>query len=155
MSVSYRNNGEDVITAKLKTTSDRVAIASAHTHQTTGPQMKRAILAAVLILASSVAFADATSVLLDADKVSKMSAEEYAAAVKSAPDVNVRGKFGQTPLHYAAKKGTPANIVALLEAGASGGVKDKKGKTPFDYARGNDKVEGTAAYWALNDAQYK
>ena len=46
-----------------------------------GSQVKHAFLAAALIIAGSVAFADTTSVLLDADKVSNMSAEEYAAAV--------------------------------------------------------------------------
>ena len=183
--------------------------------------MKRALLAAVLILASSIAFADATSDLLDGEKVRSMSAEEYAAAVRNAPDVNVRDKdgttplhvavayaapvniailviagarvdardddwrtplheaavfgtpssiamlvsavanvnardkYGFTPLHLAAWKGTPDNIVALLDAGASGSMKDGDGKTPFDLAGGNDKVKGTSAYRALNDAQYK
>ena len=60
-----------------------------------------------------------------------------------------------TALHIAALLGTPDNIVALLEAGASGSVKAVNGKTPFDLAGGNDKVKGTDAYWALNDAQYK
>ena len=54
--------------------------------------MKHAFLAVALILASSVAFADTTSVLLDLEKVRSMSAEEYAAAVRSAPDVNARDK---------------------------------------------------------------
>ncbi len=183
--------------------------------------MKHTFLAAALIIASSVAFADTTSVLLDRDKVRSMSAEEYAAAVRSAPDVEVRdtlgntplhiaamfgtpnniaalvsagadvearGSFGNTPLHFAAMigtpdnitallsagadvnarneigttplhtaalLGTPDNITALLEAGASGSVKIKDGRTPFDLADGNYKIKGTAAYWALNDAQYK
>ena len=59
-------------------------------------RMKHAFLAAALIIASSVAFADTTSVLLDREKVRSMSAEEYAAAVRSAPDVNVRDKYGIT-----------------------------------------------------------
>ncbi len=118
-------------------------------------QMKQLLLAAALIIASSVAFADAASVLLDPNKVRSMSAEEYAAAVRSAPDINVRGKFGWTPLHAAGAYGTPDNITALLESGASGSVKTENGKTAFDVAEGNDKVKGTDAYWALNDAQYK
>ena len=42
-----------------------------------------------------------------------------------------------------------------MEAGASGSVKDEDGKTPFDRTQYNDRVEGTAAYWELKDAQYK
>ncbi len=56
--------------------------------------MKRAFLAAAFIIASSVAFADTTSVLLDPEKVLSMSAEEYAAAIRNAPDVNVRDMGG-------------------------------------------------------------
>jgi len=183
--------------------------------------MKHAFLAAAIILTSSVAFADVTSDLLDGKKIRSMSAEEFVAAVRSAPDVNVRGKFratplhvaavlgtpdniialvgagadlnardnyGWTPLHAAAGAGTPANIIALvgagagvetrsdigftplhvaaaigtpdkitalLDVGASGSAKDEDGKTPFGHAGDNAKVKGTAAYWALNDAQYK
>ena len=183
--------------------------------------MKRVILAAVLALASSVAFADVTSVLLDGKKIRSMSAEEFISAVRSAPDVNVRGKFRATPLHVAAVLGTPDNIIALvgagadlnardnygwtplhaaagagtpanitslinagagvetrsdigftplhvaaaigtpdnittlLDAGASGGAKDEDGMTPFGRAGDNEKVKETAAYEALNDAQYK
>ncbi len=117
--------------------------------------MKHAFLAAALIIASSVAFADATSVLLDGEKVRSMSAEEYAAAVRSAPDVNARNKNGFTPLHLAAGLGTPDNIAALLDAGASGSVKTENGRTAFDLAEYNDEVNGTDAYQALKDAQYK
>ncbi len=70
-------------------------------------------------------------------------------------DVNARDKDGQTALHAVARRGKPKSITALLEAGASGSVKDVAGKTAFDYAEGNDRVKGTDAYWALNDAQYK
>jgi ankyrin repeat protein len=183
--------------------------------------MKQLLLAAALIIASSVAFAGPASILLDPDKVRSMSAEEYSAAVRSAPDVNARNENGVTPLHIAAGYGTPDKIAALvtagadvealdmdgwtplnsavavgtpdkiaalvtagadvearnkngmtplhiaaglgipdtiaalLEAGASGSVKDKLGKTAFYYAESNDKVKGTAAYWALKDAQYE
>ncbi len=150
--------------------------------------MKHAFLTAALIIASSAAFANTTSVLLDIEKVFSMSAEEYAAAVRNAPDVNARNKDGETALHFAAASRTPANITvllsagaevdareksgwtalhfaaatgapekiaALLEAGASGSIRDKDGKTAFDVAEANKRIEGTDAYWALNDAQYK
>ena len=51
----------------------------------------------------------------------------------------IRG--GRTPLHEAARFGTPATITALLEAGASGSVKDKDGKTPFDVAEHDDEIK--------------
>jgi ankyrin repeat protein len=97
--------------------------------------MKRAILAAVLILASSVAFADAASVLLDGEKVRSMSAEEYAAVVRSAPDVNVRSENGgSTPLHLVASAGTPENIAALVCAGADVNVRNNLGWIPLHLA---------------------
>ncbi len=130
--------------------------------------MKQLPLAAtliILVIVSSVAFevfgpevfgpADTKSVLLDSEKVRSITAEEYASAVRSTPDVNARDKNGMTPLHFAAMSGTPAFIAALLEAGASGSAKTEKGETPFDLAESNDKVKGTAAYRALNAAQYK
>ena len=49
----------------------------------------------------------------------------------------------------------PEHITALLDAGASGSVKDEDGKTPFHYVQDNHQVKGTDAYWALNDAQYE
>ncbi len=81
--------------------------------------------------------------------------DNIAALVSAGADVEARNEDGTTPLYTAAMSGAPENIAALLEAGASGSVKDDDGKTPFDYAQDNDKVEGTTAYWALNDAQYK
>ena len=102
--------------------------------------MKHAFLAAALVVASSVAFADPASVLLDGDKVGSMSAEEYAAAVSSAPDVNVRNKDGLTPLHFAAGYGTPDNIAALVSEGADVETRTKYGETPLHFA---------AKYWSL------
>ena len=45
-------------------------------------------------------------------------------------------------------------IVTLLRAGADGKAKDSEGKTAFDIAKENPKLNGTDAYWALKDAQY-
>jgi ankyrin repeat protein len=69
-------------------------------------------------------------------------------------DVMARNKWGFTPLHFAARIGTPANIQALLDANADAKVKNEKGKTPWDLAQENEKLKGTKGYWALNDAQY-
>ena len=96
--------------------------------------MKHAFLAAALIIASSVAFADTTNVLLDPNKVRSMSAEEYAAAVRSAPDVEARGENGLSALHIAAEVGTPAKIAALISAGADVEARSKNGMTPLHFA---------------------
>jgi ankyrin repeat protein len=45
-------------------------------------------------------------------------------------------------------------ITNLLNAGADTKVRDTEGKTPFDYAKDNEKLKGTEGYWALHDAQY-
>ena len=96
--------------------------------------MKHAFLAVALIIASSVVFADTTSVLLNSEMVRNMSAEEYAAVVRSAPDVNARDNLGWTPLHFAAKYGTHDNIAALLSAGADVNARDITGLTALHFA---------------------
>ena len=68
-------------------------------------------------------------------------------------DVKVRDENGWTPLHRAAVADTAANIQALLDAGADGKAKSEFGETPWDSAQQNEKLKGTAAYWALNDAR--
>jgi ankyrin repeat protein len=53
-------------------------------------------------------------------------------------DVNARGCYGWTPLHYAVHEGRQISIVLvqiLLEAGANPLIKDDKGFTPADWAR--------------------
>ena len=69
-------------------------------------------------------------------------------------DVMARGQGGATPLHWDASSDTPATIQPLLDAGADAKAKNKRGKTPWDLAQENEKLKGTKAYWALNDAQY-
>ena len=76
------------------------------------------------------------------------------AELDAGADVMARDKFGLTPLHRTAQSGTPANIKALLAAGADAKAKDEESKTPWDYAQENEKLKGTKGYWALNDAHY-
>ena len=65
-----------------------------------------------------------------------------------------RNEYGSTPLHSAASGLNPANIQALLDAGADAKTKNKNGKTPWDLAQENEELKGTKGYWALNDGQY-
>ena len=64
-----------------------------------------------------------------------------------------RNEYGGAPLHWAAAAGHTSVVVALLAAGAKPDVRNKEDKTPFD--RLPSELEGTEAYWKLNDAQYR
>jgi ankyrin repeat protein len=46
----------------------------------------------------------------------------------------------------------PEVITTLLKAGADAKAKDSAGKTAFDYAKNNDRLEGTDAYSQLQEA---
>jgi hypothetical protein len=77
------------------------------------------------------------------------------ALLDAGADLMARDKiWGSTPLHWAAQSGTSVSLRALLDAGADAKAKNKNGKTPWDSAQENEKLKGTKAYWALNDAQY-
>jgi len=45
-------------------------------------------------------------------------------------------------------------VTALLKAGANGKARTEDDKTPFDLAKEEGKLNGTDAYWLLNEAQY-
>lgn len=69
--------------------------------------------------------------------------------------INKIDEEGKTPLMYAAQDTqNPAVIDLLLDEGADGKIKCDEEKTAFDYAEGNEHLEGTDEYWRLNDAQY-
>ena len=48
-----------------------------------------------------------------------------------AVNVNARNMWGETPLYWAALRGTPENIKALLEAGADVNARNEYGETPL------------------------
>ena len=61
-----------------------------------------------------------------------------------------------TPLHIAAKANSdPTIITILLDAGADAAARDRKGKTPWDYARESESLKGTDAYWRLNEGRFQ
>ena len=62
---------------------------------------------------------------------------------------------GDTPLHRAAESNqNPDVITALLDAGSDPKARNKPGKTPWDNAKDNEALKGSAAYWRLNDARF-
>lgn len=75
--------------------------------------------------------------------------------VAAGADVNAVDDRGETPLHEAALHGTPEMVMSLLNFGADGALVNSTGDTPFDRAGTNDDLQGTDAYWALNDARFR
>ena len=78
-----------------------------------------------------------------------------AALVDAGADPNARNENGSTPLHGAAWINVnPAVLAALLDAGADAKAQNSQGQTPWDLAKDRDVLEGTDAYWRLNDARF-
>lgn len=94
-----------------------------------------------------------------------------AALIEAGADPGTHDEIGATPLHAAALgSSNPAVIMALIEAGADPSARDIYGYTPFDYtngntpydpsifpdyAKGNEALRGTDAYWQLNEARFE
>lgn len=75
--------------------------------------------------------------------------KEIRAAIKTGADVKARGEYGNTSLTSASINNSPENITTLLDTGAKAKVRDNTGKTVFDYAKENEYIQGTDAYWRL------
>lgn len=81
-----------------------------------------------------------------------------AAILQAGADINAKCSNGElsnfegmTALMLAAERSNSAVLMALLKAGADAKLKDKQGKTAFDYAQ---NLKGTDVYWKLNDARF-
>ena len=60
-----------------------------------------------------------------------------------------------TPLHIAAARNqNPGVIIALLDVGAAANAQDADGRQPFDYAKDNQAIRRSEAYWRLNDGRF-
>ena len=76
--------------------------------------------------------------------------DEVSACLSAGEDPNEPDTQGRTALHRAARKTRdPAVIEALLDAGANPRSISIAGRRPWDYARTNAKIKGSAAYQRL------
>ena len=121
------------------------------------PAMRVAIIALLLTFASQAGAGCGN--LCDHDWWKTATTADVQAELAAGADAMARNKDGGTPLHSAAKSKCllgckPGVIQALLTAGADSKAKNKNDEMPWDLAQENEKLKGTKAYWALNDAQY-
>lgn len=111
--------------------------------------------AATALMMATGAMAQTCTDLCDENWWQDATGAEIAAAIANA-DVNARGEFDRTPLHFAAESGTPEAIAALLNAGADASLTDKNGKIPYDrLADRHDDLKGSDVYWRLHDARFR
>lgn len=87
---------------------------------------------------------------------SESNAETLKILIEHGADLNAREDwYGYAPLMIAAQRtANPEIVKTLLKAGANGRLKSYEGKTAFDYARDNDSIRLTDAYWLLNDTRF-
>ena len=81
------------------------------------------------------------------------------ALLAAGADANARARNGDTPLHRVTR--APASvdyatdaIDALLTAGADPAIPNADGQTPLDLAQENEFLQGSDAYWRMNDARF-
>ena len=75
--------------------------------------------------------------------------------VKAHANVDARNEEGFTPLHWAAAlTPNPAIFEVLLMAGVKSKMKTKMAKTTWDYVTENQDIEGSDAYWRLNESRF-
>ncbi|MDA9950023.1 ankyrin repeat domain-containing protein [Paracoccaceae bacterium] len=92
----------------------------------------RAAIIALLLTFGSQAGAECGN-LCDKDWWKTSTAVGVQAELDGGADVTARTEYGSTPLHYAARDGTPANIQVLLAAGADVMARNEFGLTPLHW----------------------
>jgi DNA-binding beta-propeller fold protein YncE len=81
--------------------------------------------------------------------------EVITALLNGGADINARNMDGENALMAtAANNPNPQVIMILLRAGADAKAKDSAGRTAFDYAQGNEKLKGSAAYLKIKEASF-
>jgi uncharacterized protein len=86
----------------------------------------------------------------------KNNSEVVTALLNAGAKVNDKDSRGMTPVMWAAAYNQdPKVVVTLLNGGADSKLRSSDDKTAFDYAAGNDKLQGTDAYEALRKAAGK
>ena len=94
-----------------------------------------------------------TSLMIAAFK--NTNPEVIKALVKVGADIHVRDKDGFTSLMFASwLNSNPEVTTTLLELGARPKESNNLGKMAIDYAKDNETLKNTAAYWQLNDVSY-
>ena len=79
--------------------------------------------------------------------------DEVRACLSAGEDPNEQDTQGLTALHRAARETSdPAVIEVLLNVGANPRASSIAGRLPWDYARRNDRIKGSAAYQQLRMA---
>lgn len=82
----------------------------------------------------------------EADRIEALKAAQFfppsAIEITLEGDINARGKFGYTQLHFAAVERDADRVAALLEAGADATIRDNSGSTAYNKAinRGYDEI---------------
>jgi len=74
--------------------------------------------------------------------------------IKNGARINYRDSEGMTPLMWAVRGRNISVIKVLLKSGADGTIVSSEGKTAFDYAANDIKLQNTDVYWMLNNARY-
>ena len=78
------------------------------------------------------------------------------ALINAGAHLEARTEKGYTPLIYAARNNKNAAVVqALIDPGAHATATNEDGETGWDLIQENEPLEGSPAYWALNDLRFR